>query len=59
MNPLPVATEREGQVLAGGLPAHRSLYRRSSAPLPALADLEAHLEPTASGTDNPLDAAAD
>jgi tRNA (guanine-N7-)-methyltransferase len=38
---------------------HRSLYRRSSAPLPPLADLEAQLEPTACGTDNPLDAAAD
>lgn len=58
-NPLPVATERECQVLAGGLPVHRSLYRRSSAPLPPLADLEAQLEPTAGGTDNPLDAAAD
>jgi len=58
-NPLPVATEREDQVLAGGLPVHRSLYRRSSAPLPPLADLEAQLEPTTSGTDNRLDAAAD
>lgn len=58
-NPLPVATEREAQVLAEGKPVHRSLYRRSNAPLPPLADLEAHLEPTTSGTDNPLDAEAD
>lgn len=59
VNPLPVATEREGQVLAGGLPVHRSLYRRSTAPLPSVADLEAQLEPTAGGTDNRHDAAAD
>jgi len=58
-NPLPVATEREAQVLAEGKPVHRSLYRRNSAPLPPLADLEARLEPTTSGTDNPLDAEAD
>ncbi len=59
VNPLPVGTEREGQVLAGGLAVHRSLYRRRSAPLPPLADLETQLEPTACGTDNPLDAEAD
>lgn len=58
-NPLPVATEREGQVLAEGKPVHRSLYRRNNAPLPPLADLEAHLEPTTSGVDNRLDAEAD
>ncbi|MEA5391206.1 tRNA (guanosine(46)-N7)-methyltransferase TrmB [Cyanobium gracile UHCC 0139] len=59
VNPLPVATEREAQVLAEGKPVHRSLYRRSTAPLPPLADLEAHLEPTTRGVDNRHDAEAD
>ncbi len=58
-NPLPVATEREAQVLAEGKPVHRSLYRRNGAPLPPLADLEAHLEPTTRGADNRHDAEAD
>jgi len=34
-NPLPVPTERETYVLAQGLPVHRVLYRRNTAPLPA------------------------
>jgi tRNA (guanine-N7-)-methyltransferase len=53
-NPLPVATERETHVLAAGLPVHRSLYRRTAAPLPTPADLEA----AAGGTDNRHDAGA-
>jgi len=60
VNPLPVATERERHVLAEGLPVHRSLYRRSGAPLPALAELEARLEVGAEestgGADNRHDA---
>jgi len=59
LNPLAVATEREGQVLAGGLPVHRSLYHRNTAPLPPLAELDAHLDPTTSGADNRHDAATD
>ncbi len=63
VNPLPVATEREAQVLAEGKPVHRSLYRRSTAPLPPLAELERHLdtrlEATGDGVDNRDDAAAD
>ena len=59
MNPLPVATEREGQVLAEGKPVHRSLYRRNSAPLPLLAALEGRLDVAGDGVDNRDDAAAD
>jgi len=55
VNPLPVATERERQVLAAGLPVHRSLYRRTASPLPTLAELEAAV----GGTDNRHDAEAD
>ena len=40
-NPLPVPTERERHVLAQGLPVYRVLYRRSAAPLPDVAALEA------------------
>lgn len=58
VNPLPVATERECQVLEKGLPVHRSLYRRGRAPLPTAAQLEARLEAGGSvaGTDNRHDA---
>ena len=59
VNPLPVATEREGQVLAEGKPVHRSLYRRNSAPLPPLAALEGRLDVAGDGVDNRDDAAAD
>jgi len=59
VNPLPVATEREAQVLAAGLPVHRSLYHRTSAPLPSLAELEGRLEATGDAADNRHDAAAD
>ncbi|KEF40990.1 MAG: tRNA (guanine-N7)-methyltransferase [Cyanobium sp. CACIAM 14] len=57
VNPLPVATERERHVLAQGGPVHRSLYRRTRAPLPPLADLEARLEADGGGADNRQDVA--
>jgi tRNA (guanine-N7-)-methyltransferase len=59
VNPLPVATERERQVLEKGLPVHRSLYRRTGAPLPPLADLEATVKAAGGGADNRHDAEAD
>ncbi len=59
VNPLPVATERERHVLAEGGPVHRSLYRRTAAPMPTLTDLEADLEASLGGVDNRLDDAAD
>ncbi len=59
VNPLPVATEREAQVLAAGLPVHRSLYRRTTAPLPSLAALEERLDRAGDAADNRHDAAAD
>jgi tRNA (guanine-N7-)-methyltransferase len=40
-NPLPVPTERERHVLTRGLPVYRVLYRRTAAPPPTLAELEA------------------
>lgn len=39
-NPLPVPTERETYVLGQGLPVYRVLYRRTTAPLPAVEALE-------------------
>ncbi|WP_216902366.1 tRNA (guanosine(46)-N7)-methyltransferase TrmB [Synechococcus sp. CCY 9618] len=63
VNPLPVATERERHVLAEGKPVHRSLFRRTSAGLPPLSELDAALEAalvtTSGGTDNRHDADAD
>ncbi|MEB3322835.1 MAG: tRNA (guanosine(46)-N7)-methyltransferase TrmB [Synechococcaceae cyanobacterium] len=53
-NPLPVPTERELHVLRRGLPVHRRLYRRTSAPLPSRQTLEDALR----HADNPGDAPA-
>ncbi len=52
-NPLPLPTERERHVLAQGLPVYRVLFQRTTAPVPALADLEA----AARAVDNPGDGA--
>jgi tRNA (guanine-N7-)-methyltransferase len=50
-NPLPVPTEREGHVLAQGLPVYRVLYRRNAVPASPLA----RLEQAAASADNPVD----
>jgi len=48
-NPLPLPTERERYVLEQGLPVYRMLYRRNTAPIPALQILEQTLQ----DADNP------
>jgi len=52
-NPLPLPTERERHVLAQGLPVYRVLFQRNTAPVPAVAELEA----AARAADNPGDGA--
>jgi tRNA (guanine-N7-)-methyltransferase len=52
-NPLPVPTERETYVLGQGLPVYRVLYRRNSAPPPALERLEQALQESEAAAEEP------